>query len=129
MTENVLQLKAEYNNLVSGLRQYAKYAADPHYDKKGIGFGIDSRFQSGGKLETSLDSYAGVYGSSSCSSVIYGLGPAFARHLLQEINSDVELLLLRVAERMRAELATHAKTERKLLKQQLAEVEAWEATT
>ena len=69
--EKIKSLRTDAHKLATFHDLYdKKYASDSSCDKKGRGFGCDSRF-SAFKVNTSFDSKAGYYGNSGCSSILH----------------------------------------------------------
>ncbi len=58
------------NSIRKGLTDWQRKREDKKYDKLDVGFNKDSRF-SVVKFELSLDSWSGIYGSSSCGTFFY----------------------------------------------------------
>lgn len=86
-TENlkkIQQLMTVANEIKSGFDKWDKYKKTPsHYDKTGMGFNLDGRFQACEPLKLWVASWVGVYGDSNCSNVISVDSEIFNKYLLQ----------------------------------------------
>lgn len=124
-TDYVQTIRDEVNRLENGLNRWSQVKNDPNYDKKNVGFNIDSRFAGSHPMEIRLDSWVGSYGSSSCGTVISGLGKVFESHLRAWLNARIETVLEGVLESMQSELRQHKEEEMQRLQREIAEVGAW----
>ena len=120
---------SEYEHTVKVLRdslqKWERIKADPSkYDKTGIGINLDGRFRSVTVAGFSIDSWAGVYGSSSCSTAIsVGNRDLFEKYFLLEIQRDLLGIIRRVADAIEAHSNEAKQAEITKLKHRLAELE------
>jgi len=116
--DTIKALRSEAANFAGFHALYAeKYEPDSNCDKKGYGFGTDNRF-SAFEIKTSFDSYAGYYGSSSCSTIMHVYHADLVKpFLIKALNVHQKEIFATVARLMREEAA-------KLTDKAQAEVEA-----
>ena len=106
METDYKKLKQEISRINGGMERYKKeVSTNKRCDKHGLGFNEDSRF-SGFKVQLSLDSWLGYYGDSSCGNAI-SCGDKFKQHFIQYLNSNVNLIIKSVVERMEDELRNY----------------------
>lgn len=104
-----------------------KYAIDLNCDKKGYGFGVDPRFEAF-TVVAKFSSYAGYYGSSSCSKILAisdeeSVKAAFIKALnlhQRELFATAARLLREEA----AKLTTQAEVELEAMKKMIADAKS-----
>lgn len=104
--DTIKALRSEAANFAGFHELYStKYASDSHCDKKGYGFGTDSRF-SAFEIKTSFDSHAGYYGNSSCSRIMSVYHTDLVRpFVIKALNVHQKEIFATVALLMREEAA------------------------
>lgn len=104
--DTIKALRSEANNFAGFHSLYSeKYASDSHCDKKGYGFGTDSRFAAF-EIKTSFDSHAGYYGNSSCSRIMSVYHTDLVRpFIIKALNVHQKEIFATVARLMREEAA------------------------
>lgn len=95
---------SEYESTVATLRKsldrWETIKAAPHYDKTGCGINKDSRFSSF-NISFSFDSWAGTFGNSGCSTVIYvGNQDIFRTAFLKVLDQKMLSLLAETADQI-----------------------------
>ncbi|WP_019170713.1 hypothetical protein [Pseudaminobacter salicylatoxidans] len=116
--DTIKALRSEANSFAGFHALYAeKYASDSRCDKKGYGFGTDSRFAAF-EIRTSFGSHAGYYGNSSCSQIMTVYHTEMVRpFIIKALNVYQKEIFATAARLMREEAA-------RLTDKATAEVEA-----
>ena len=93
----------ELRRNVSAIRNFfnenlQKYKSDSRCDKFDYGFNLDDRFKACQGKAITFDSWAGYYGSSSCSTVVNLSSEIFNKHLLRYLNNNKHTIMLSIAD-------------------------------
>jgi hypothetical protein len=84
--------------LRESLARWHEYSNNSRYDKKGLTINTDSRFRAT-EVKLSIESWAGTYGSSSCSSVIHVSNAKIFQNAFERvIQSRLVILLTETAQ-------------------------------
>ena len=88
------------NDIKNGIKSYKEEIKDPRCDKHQMKFNGDDRFSSA-KINISVDSYTGYYGSSDCSTFLrIHDEEIFKKHFIHELNSRFDEIMNNVADRI-----------------------------
>ena len=125
MTESDYQpYERTANGIADALKRWEAIQGNSRYDKKGFGVNRDSRFSSA-TLKLSLDSWAGEYGTPSCSRVLSIHSDEVFREAFTRVVEDRLLeLLAETATQIKATSATLRADEIRTLRQRLESLEA-----
>lgn len=117
------ELHKTFKILEDGIERLEQVKTDTQFDKVGIGFNLDSRF-SCLKLQLSLDSWAGQYGSSGCSNILHVANTdIFKKYLVKILNENIEKVLHKVAQTMKKDLAEEKNIKIQSLQEEIAKYE------
>ena len=96
--DKIKTMREAARSLLSFHAQYKeKYAPNSNCDKKGYGFGLDTRFAAF-KLNTHFASWAGYYGNSSCGTILsVSDSELVGQYLIQALNVHQEELFATAA--------------------------------
>lgn len=96
---------------------------DSNFDKKGLGFNLDSRF-SAFKIQLSLDSWQGKYGNSGCGTIVHVANTdIFKKYLLKNLNKNIEKTLYDMVQSMKKDLAKEKEIKIQSLQEEIAKYE------
>ena len=122
--ETVESLSVEISQITRDLEQWVKIKGDPTYDKKGLEICLPDGYFVSGKTAVQFSSHAGIYGSSSCSTV-FSFRDNFMRHFLKLLNRDVEKLIRDVLASMETERSQRKQEAIDRLNGELEKTKAW----
>lgn len=103
------KLKSEANRIkMLFLESIPAWTADPkHYDKVGFGFNLDDRFQAATSINVYFSSKCGIYGNSSCYSVLHLDDTIWKNHFIKYLNKNKTEIMLAIADQMLEEAKSH----------------------
>lgn len=122
--QQVEDLAEAASQLRRNLKEWETAQTAPSCNKKGLGINTDSRF-SGVKMEISIDSWKGYYGSSSCGTVFSFSHPELFKVAFRAVlNRKLLALLEDTAQIMEADVKEIREKYVEQLKRRIANVEA-----
>lgn len=121
--EKIDEILESLSALKDGLETKEKVMKEPHYDKVGFGFNLDSRF-SAGEVRVSFDSWKGTYGNSGCSTIFQFI-PLFEELLVNYLNSHKNEIIKWMIASLETKRREFKDTKKRELREQLKEVENW----
>lgn len=117
-----LDYEATAEGIRKALKRWKECQKDEQCDKTGFGLNLDSRF-SGIKIEVSIDSWLGYYGSSSCSTIFNCYNPeVFKKAFLTVLRSGFLDLMCETASQIEREAGQAKEAEIARLEDRLAEL-------
>ena len=112
------------NDIKNRIKRYREVIKDPNCDKHDMRFNGDDRFSSA-KINISVDSYTGYFGSSDCSTFLkIHDKELFEKHFIRELNSRFDDIMNSVADRIIKEAEHYQKEAEEELIERLERIRA-----
>lgn len=112
----------EWKTLEQGLAEYQAKLKNKDCDKKNMGFNLDPRFKAHSDIPIHLDSWAGYYGNSSCSTIISGLGELFKLEFIAYLNAHRDTILTEIISSLKTRAEAYKAEELTKLEKRIKEI-------